>query len=408
MSTISASTTSTTAFKITTDTTGALVFQTGASPTTAMTLGSDQSVTFAGTPTYSGGTANGVAYLNGSKVLTTGTALVFTGTNLGVANTSPSYSLSVGTPGTTVDSYIQIASTTTGTGNLFFGDTTGTGTGSYSGYVQYLHTSDALCFGTAATERIRIDSSGNVGIGTSSPTSYGTSKLAVVGGQMGLSGASSAYFYLYTGTTARGLFYADTGRVQVEALSSLPLVFWTGSAERMRVNAGAPVLCLAGGNTSATGTGIAFPATQSDSSDANTLDDYEEGTYTPTITVSSGTPTYSYQQGYYTKIGRQVFGGGIIGITNNNTLTGEFRVTLPFTIASGVYGYTGGFVSDGSGFTWPVTQGGNSFYTVYLQAQQGVANLSFVGVGTAAAQVNYTSGGIGTSWYFRFSFSIYV
>lgn len=90
MSTISASTTSTTAFKITTDTTGALVFQTGASPTTAMTLGSDQSVTFAGTPTYSGGTANGVAYLNGSKVLTTGTALVFDGTNLGVGVSSPS------------------------------------------------------------------------------------------------------------------------------------------------------------------------------------------------------------------------------------------------------------------------------------------------------------------------------
>jgi len=153
---------------------------------------------------------------------------------------------------------------------------------------------------------------------------------------------------------------------------------------------------------------IKFPATQNASSDANTLDDYEEGTYTPTITVSSGTPNYSYQQGYYTKIGRQVFGGGIIGITNNNTLSGEFRVTLPFTIASGNYGYTGGFVSDGSGFTWPVTQGGISFYNIYLQAQQGVANLSFVGVGTTASQVLYTSGGIGTSWYFRFSFSIYV
>jgi hypothetical protein len=46
-----------------------------------MTLGSDQSVTFAGTPTYSSGTINGVAYLNASKVLTTGSALVFDGTN---------------------------------------------------------------------------------------------------------------------------------------------------------------------------------------------------------------------------------------------------------------------------------------------------------------------------------------
>lgn len=46
MSTISASTTSTTGFKITSDTTGTLVFQTGASPTTALTIGSDQTVSF--------------------------------------------------------------------------------------------------------------------------------------------------------------------------------------------------------------------------------------------------------------------------------------------------------------------------------------------------------------------------
>jgi hypothetical protein len=47
MSTISASTTSTTAYKVTADTTGALVLQTGATPTTAVTIGADQSVTLA-------------------------------------------------------------------------------------------------------------------------------------------------------------------------------------------------------------------------------------------------------------------------------------------------------------------------------------------------------------------------
>ena len=48
MSTISASTTTTTAYKVTADTTGTLVFQTGGTPTTAVTIGSDQSATFAG------------------------------------------------------------------------------------------------------------------------------------------------------------------------------------------------------------------------------------------------------------------------------------------------------------------------------------------------------------------------
>ena len=53
MSTISASTTTTTAYKVTADTTGALVIQTGATPTTAVTVGTDQSVTLAGTLTTS-------------------------------------------------------------------------------------------------------------------------------------------------------------------------------------------------------------------------------------------------------------------------------------------------------------------------------------------------------------------
>ena len=88
MSTISASTTTTTAYKVTADTTGTLVLQTGATPTTAVTIDASQNVTFANQPIYSGGTANGVMYLNGSKVVTTGSALTFDGTNLGVVRKS--------------------------------------------------------------------------------------------------------------------------------------------------------------------------------------------------------------------------------------------------------------------------------------------------------------------------------
>jgi len=49
---------------------------------------------------------------------------------------------------------------------------------------------------------------------------------------------------------------------------------------------------------------IKFPATQNASSNANTLDDYEEGTWTPSI---GGNATYSTQSGTYTKIGRLVY-----------------------------------------------------------------------------------------------------
>jgi hypothetical protein len=51
--------------------------------------------TFTGSQTLSGGTANGVTYLNGSKVLTSGSALVFDGTNLGVGTASPANVLNV-------------------------------------------------------------------------------------------------------------------------------------------------------------------------------------------------------------------------------------------------------------------------------------------------------------------------
>lgn len=54
---------------------------------------------------------------------------------------------------------------------------------------------------------------------------------------------------------------------------------------------------------------VAFPATQNPSADPTTLDDYEEGTFTPVVTASTTAPTgvtYSIQDGAYTKIGRVV------------------------------------------------------------------------------------------------------
>ena len=74
---------STTAGVVTTaDTSGVLNIQTAG--TTAISIDASQAVSFTNSPTVTGGTANGVAYLNGSKVLTTGSALVFDGTNLGI------------------------------------------------------------------------------------------------------------------------------------------------------------------------------------------------------------------------------------------------------------------------------------------------------------------------------------
>jgi hypothetical protein len=82
---------------------------------------------------------------------------------------------------------------------------------------------------------------------------------------------------------------------------------------------------------SGSGAGITFPATQSASSDANTLDDYEEGTWTPTVTASAGSITTVSTGGQYRKIGSLVVLQFQYTISNNGTGINAINVSnLPF------------------------------------------------------------------------------
>jgi hypothetical protein len=82
---------------------------------------------------------------------------------------------------------------------------------------------------------------------------------------------------------------------------------------------------------SASGAGITFPAIQSASTDANTLDDYEEGTWTPIATPAVGSLTSYTSNGNYTKIGRTVFFRGVINLSTVGTASGALYVGgLPF------------------------------------------------------------------------------
>jgi hypothetical protein len=93
-----------------------------------------------------------------------------------------------------------------------------------------------------------------------------------------------------------------------------------------------------GGTTpSASGAGVSFPATQSASTDVNTLDDYEEGTWTAGLTCgTSGTITVdpAYSTCRYTKVGRVVTVVGFIYISAASSPTGSLTLTgLPFASA---------------------------------------------------------------------------
>ena len=87
---------------------------------------------------------------------------------------------------------------------------------------------------------------------------------------------------------------------------------------------------------SSSGAGITFPATASASSDANTLDDYEEGTFTPAFKGSTSDPTVSYnwRYGYYTKIGNQVTLWFGLNTSSYSGGSGNLYVSLPFVSAN--------------------------------------------------------------------------
>jgi hypothetical protein len=143
--------------------------------------------------------------------------------------------------------------------------------------------------------------------------------------------------------------------------------------------------------------GVAFPATQVASSDANTLDDYEEGTFTPTVigTTSAGTGTYTTQVGLYTKVGNLVTVQVNIGWTAH-TGTGSMRLAgLPFAASSAANSNSAvafGYVNDVSLTAGNVLTGftsvSNSFIDCY-QTPSGGGVASVVPIDTSA-QVLYS------------------
>jgi len=86
---------------------------------------------------------------------------------------------------------------------------------------------------------------------------------------------------------------------------------------------------------SASGAGISFPATQSASTDANTLDDYEEGTFTATIT-GMGSATNNNVTARYIKIGRVVtlYFPYTAYTTNAGSGASDVAIALPFPASS--------------------------------------------------------------------------
>lgn len=126
--------------------------------------------------------------------------------------------------------------------------------------------------------------------------------------------------------------------------------------------------------------GLQFPASQAASADANTLDDYEEGTWTPAIAFGGASTgiTYGSQSGHYVKIGKNVWIWGTVQLTDDGSATGAATITgLPF--------------AEGDSLNRAVTFGTSGNFTGLSGVVHGVVN---AGASTIALQ---QSGATGTA-----------
>lgn len=198
-----------------------------------------------------------------------------------------------------------------------------TGTDTDTGIVYGTNT---LSLATGGTTAMTIDSSGFLNLVQTQSKIFGGGSTS---GRLVLSNSDGTTYMIVYGAAYGG-----------SSSSTISMVTNTSYVTTLN---GSGNLVLNGGTATANGTGITFPATQSASSDANCLDDYEEGTWTPTWSVSGGTisvlggGTYT-PAGTYTKIGNTVYIRGYIsyGGSVTGTPSGALAVAgLPFTPGTG-------------------------------------------------------------------------
>ncbi len=222
---------------------------------------------------------------------------------LGVGTTSPGQLFSL--KNTSSQCQQSLTAATNGSCAIYFGDTDSVNRST----ILHHNTGDYLSLGTAATERMRIDSSGNVGVNITSPiVKFHVRGDSSNNGSVVLEPDSGK------GSNISHIHYGSTGDWYIRPASSSGYI---------RHDIGKSIFT----------NGILFG---SDTAAANTLDDYEEGTWTPQIqgTSGAGTASYNTQRGRYLKVGNLVYLTGYCGWTSGSA-GGELRVTdLPFSALS--------------------------------------------------------------------------
>jgi hypothetical protein len=217
--------------------------------------------------------------------------------------------------------------------------------------------------GGAASEVMRIDSGGRLGISNSSPASYtgSASNSLVLGNSSSTTGSHGMTIVAGNQATSSIAFSdhaGDGGTTDYRGLfqyvhSDDSLRVFTASTERFRIasdgvaNFNGDVKVLSGDIQMGSGRGINFGATGG-AVTSKTLDDYEEGTWTPTAYVGSTQQSISVARASYTKIGDLVTVNFSIGASANFTSSNtamEIR-GLPFASSGTAHEDTGSLMVD--------------------------------------------------------------
>jgi hypothetical protein len=221
---------------------------------------------------------------------------------------------------------------------------------------------NALVFSNAGgSEVMRLRSDGLAIIGTASNTASwsGASALQIansasfygdgqafnwpVGMSLNAYRNSTTWYYSSTGIESGRVEYGNGASGAADGFATYGAASGTAGGaitwtQLLNVKPGTS-LSLQGATIQA-GAGITFPATQVASSNANTLDDYEEGSWTPSFDTTDGNLAnfgYVTREGTYTKIGRLVTISCALATINAASIsgTGVVHITgLPFSVAN--------------------------------------------------------------------------
>jgi hypothetical protein len=331
--------------------------------------------------------------------LTSSSLYTASGINVGIGLSNPATKLEVaGTITSTIDGtvnnkYVSLNDTASGGKEWAFYNRNGGTAGLFS-----------IRNVTDGVTALNITAAGNLGLGVT-PSAWSGHKILQIGswasfgsftGNENSQMMNNAYWdggaYRYIGSDSAA-YYSQTSGVHgwygAPSGTSGGAVTFTGLLSLEKDKS----LALQG-SSSVSGIGITFPGTQSASSNANTLDDYEEGTWTPTFKGGDSDPTVTFTTafGTYTKVGRFVTLTYQIVLATISGGSGALIIGgFPFAASStgavdGSVGSGNVYITTGFSTNFPQAVGPNpSGIFGYVTYQNGNAATGYVTVANAIA-----------------------